>query len=77
MSRLNPDNVNYGGLVEERRRAFLEAPLGGAKAFEHARAVLGEVEVLEPWADVDTGEDLEALVRQVRADPGLAPALTA
>ena len=25
LSRLNPDNVNYGGLVEERRRAFLEA----------------------------------------------------
>src|ERR1700730_4101259 len=65
--------------VERRRRvrAFLEAPLGGAQAFEHARAVLGELEVLEPWADVDTGEDLEALVGQVRADPGLAPALTA
>jgi glycosyltransferase A (GT-A) superfamily protein (DUF2064 family) len=60
-----------------RRRAFLEAPLGGGRVFEHARAALGEVEVLEPWADVDTGLELDALITQVRSDPELAPALTA
>jgi glycosyltransferase A (GT-A) superfamily protein (DUF2064 family) len=59
-----------------RVRAFLEAPLGGEHAFEQARAALGEVEALEPWADVDTGQELQALVSQVRSDPSLAPALT-
>jgi glycosyltransferase A (GT-A) superfamily protein (DUF2064 family) len=60
-----------------RRRAFLEAPLDGAQAFEHARDALGDVEVLEPWADVDTRQDLEVLVAEVRLDPSLAPALAA
>jgi hypothetical protein len=55
----------------------MEAPLGGAYAFQHARAMLGEVEVLEPWADVDTPEELEVLLAEVRSDPARAPALTA
>jgi glycosyltransferase A (GT-A) superfamily protein (DUF2064 family) len=65
--------------VDRRRRvrAFMEAPLGGAYAFQHARAMLGEVEVLEPWADVDTPEELEVLLAEVRSDPARAPALTA
>jgi glycosyltransferase A (GT-A) superfamily protein (DUF2064 family) len=64
--------------VDRRRRlrAFVEAPLGGAHAFEQARAALGQVEVLEPWADVDTPQELDDLLAQVRADPVLAPALT-
>jgi glycosyltransferase A (GT-A) superfamily protein (DUF2064 family) len=60
-----------------RRRAFLEAPMGGGQVFEHARDALGEVQVLEPWADVDTGQELDALIAHVRSDPELAPALTA
>jgi glycosyltransferase A (GT-A) superfamily protein (DUF2064 family)/molybdopterin-guanine dinucleotide biosynthesis protein A len=60
-----------------RRRAFLEAPLGGGQAFDHARAALGELEILEPWADVDTVDELDTLISQVRSDPELAPALTA
>lgn len=60
-----------------RQRAFLGAPLGGADAFLHARAALGGAELLEPWPDVDTPAELEALVAQVSADPGLAPALSA
>jgi uncharacterized protein len=65
--------------VGRRRRvhAFLDAPLGSQGAFDHARAALGEVHVLRPWADVDTEEDLAALVSELRRDPALAPALTA
>jgi glycosyltransferase A (GT-A) superfamily protein (DUF2064 family) len=65
--------------VDRRRRVrtFLDAPLGGQGAFEQARAALGDVQVLKPWADVDTQEDLAALVAELRRDPALAPALTA
>jgi hypothetical protein len=65
--------------VDRRRRvrAFLEAPMGGDQGFQHARAALGEVQVLEPWADVDTHQELRDLVGQVRSSPNLAPALTA
>jgi glycosyltransferase A (GT-A) superfamily protein (DUF2064 family) len=58
-------------------RAFLGNSLGGDGALAQARAALGEVELLEPWADVDTAAELEALAEQLCGEPDLAPAVAA
>ena len=41
------------------------------------KSTLGEVELLEPWADVDTAAELEALADQLCGEPELAPAVAA
>ena len=60
-----------------RVRAFLGNSLGGDGALAQARAALGEAELLESWADVDTAAELEALADQLCGEPDLAPAVAA
>ena len=58
-----------------RTQAFLGSPLGGGGALAHARRALGRVELLPPWADVDTAADLEELSAQLKGDSSQAPAV--
>ena len=58
-----------------RTQAFLGSPLGGGGALAHARRALGRVELLQPWADVDTAADLEELSAQLKGDSSQAPAV--
>jgi glycosyltransferase A (GT-A) superfamily protein (DUF2064 family) len=60
-----------------RERAFLEAPMGTDGVLAHTRAALGDPVLLPPWPDVDSAAELRELVRQLRGDPNLAPAVAA
>jgi glycosyltransferase A (GT-A) superfamily protein (DUF2064 family) len=60
-----------------RVRAFLGNSLGGDGALAQARTALGNAQLLEPWADVDTAAELEALANQLSGDSEVAPAVAA
>lgn len=58
-----------------RRRAFLEAQMGGSTVLEHTRAALTRAVELTPWPDVDTVDELERLADELGRDPSAAPAV--
>jgi len=69
--------LRRGVPLGRRRRAFLEAPMGGSDVLGHTRAALGDPPELAPWSDVDTAAELDRLAAQLTADPGAAPAVAA
>jgi glycosyltransferase A (GT-A) superfamily protein (DUF2064 family) len=60
-----------------RVQAFLGSALGSGSAFAQAREALGRAELLEPWADLDTAAEVQALSFELKRDPSRAPALAA
>jgi glycosyltransferase A (GT-A) superfamily protein (DUF2064 family) len=65
--------LRRGVSMARRRRAFLEARMGGAEVLAHTTAALGGAVHLAPWADVDTAPELERLAAQLAEDPSAAP----
>jgi glycosyltransferase A (GT-A) superfamily protein (DUF2064 family) len=65
------------GLARRLRACFAEVEPDGGDVLERTRAALAangwQPQLLEPWSDVDTVEDLGRLAEELAADPGRAP----